>query len=592
MITSKKNIMKKSRFDISKLKGYPGRMRDWLLERHIPYRLVFIIMGIASTVWFLVRVIPKPSRATYPCMKVAAPFMSGFVGYLLAVGGLTALSRKLKSRLINVRFGAALMLLAGVVIVMAITPAGNQQAALKMGPDDGPNQPMGVAKGIFPGRVVWVWNPDATNEKFEHNDFATYDWYFSAHNNNPEVIAKMFRDGIIRLTGEKNARSAWESVFRYFNLNRHNQKRGYQAGEKIFIKINQGQSRWVLSQKDKDNGFYVPKTLEENEMRRASNFVPTEQGPYVVLEVLRELINEAGIPQENISIGDPMCPIWGHNYEVWAKEFPNVKYLDKNTTNFGRTLIKVTPEPVLFYSDKTITDKLYDVIVEADYLINMTNLKSHMIAGVSLTAKSHFGNIGRPTAGHLHYSHPANRRGGRYENTGYRKYRVFVDLMGSKYLGQNTLIWIVEGLFGGGASEIKGPVKYFMAPFNNDWSNSIFMSLDPVAIESVGYDFLRTEWNGERKHDPVNNDSEFQPNINGVDDYMHQAADRANWPEGIIYDPDNSGTPVPVLGVHEHWNNPIDKQYSRNLGTGNGIELVSIPEGLVKNVSAKKGRGD
>ncbi len=28
------------------------------------------------------------------------------------------------------------------------------------------------------------------------------------------------------------------------------------------------------------------------------------------------------------------------------------------------------------------------------------------------------------------------------------------------------------------------------------------------------------------------------------------------------------------LGVHEHWNNPIDKQYSRNLGRTNGIELV------------------
>jgi len=29
------------------------------------------------------------------------------------------------------------------------------------------------------------------------------------------------------------------------------------------------------------------------------------------------------------------------------------------------------------------------------------------------------------------------------------------------------------------------------------------------------------------------------------------------------------------LGVEEHWNNSTDKQYSRNLGTGTGIELVS-----------------
>jgi hypothetical protein len=526
-------------------------------------------------------------------MEVAAPCMSGFVTYLLAVAGLTAISRRMKRKVINVRFGAALMLLAGVVVAMAVTPSETlldafQDGQVKMGPDDGPNQPMGHAKGIFPGRVVWVWNPDATNEKFEHGDFATYDWYFSAHNNNPEVIGKMYRDGILKLTGEKNPKKAWDAVFRLFNSNKHNQKRGYQAGEKIFIKINQGQSRWVLVQKDKDNGFYLPRTLEANEQKRVSNFVPTEQGPYVVLEVLRELINEAGIPQESISIGDPMCPIWGHNYEVWAKEFPNVKYLDKNTTKFGRTLTKVTENPLVFYSDKKINDKLYNVIEQADYLINMTTFKSHMSAGVSLTAKSHFGDIGRGTANHLHYSHPTAGRAGKYPNAGYHKYRVFVDLMGSKYLGQNTLIWIVEGLFGGGSSEIKGPVKYFMAPFNNDWSNSIFMSLDAVAIESVGYDFLRTEWNGQRKHDAVNNESEFQANINGVDDYMHQAADSTNWPKGIKYDPDNSGHLVPSLGVHEHWNNAIDKQYSRNLGTGEGIELVSIPENLVKSVKKRK----
>ncbi len=30
------------------------------------------------------------------------------------------------------------------------------------------------------------------------------------------------------------------------------------------------------------------------------------------------------------------------------------------------------------------------------------------------------------------------------------------------------------------------------------------------------------------------------------------------------------------LGVHEHWNNAVDKQYSRNLGAGRGIELIRL----------------
>ena len=62
----------------------------------------------------------------------------------------------------------------------------------------------------------------------------------------------------------------------------------------------------------------------------------------------------------------------------------------------------------------------------------------------------------------------------------------------------------------------------------------------------------------------------------------NQAADPANWPEGITYDPDNSGKPLSVLGTHEHWDNLINKQYSRNLKTGDGIELVSVPDSLVK----------
>jgi hypothetical protein len=156
-----------------------------------------------------------------------------------------------------------------------------------------------------------------------------------------------------------------------------------------------------------------------------------------------------------------------------------------------------------------------------------------------------------------------------------------VDLMGSRYLGQNTLLYVVDGLYGGGSNETRVPVKYFMPPFNSNWSSSIFMSQDQVALESVCYDFLRTEWNGTYKHSRANNAYETIPNVNGVDDYLHQAADQVNWPAGIVYDPDHSGKPLASLGVHEHWNNAEKKQYSRNLGLEKGIELISIPENLV-----------
>ncbi len=87
------------------------------LQKRIPARLVFIAVGLLSTIWFLVRVIPKPSRATYPCIRAAAPFMSGFVIYLLSLTTSVVAFRKAKSRFLDARYLAAgLFLLAGMVV--------------------------------------------------------------------------------------------------------------------------------------------------------------------------------------------------------------------------------------------------------------------------------------------------------------------------------------------------------------------------------------------------------------------------------------------------------------------------------------------
>jgi hypothetical protein len=82
-----------------------------------------------------------------------------------------------------------------------------------------------------------------------------------------------------------------------------------------------------------------------------------------------------------------------------------------------------------------------------------------------------------------------------------------------------------------------------------------------VALESVGLDFLRAE----------------MPLIKNADRHLHEAALANNPPSGTVYQPD--GTRLASLGVHEHWNNSTDKKYSRNLGTGNGIELVTLMSG-------------
>ncbi|MDR2910699.1 MAG: DUF362 domain-containing protein [Bacteroidales bacterium] len=578
----------KKRYDKKSGVAWFYNFRNWLKTKKLPDSVVLIILGVASTVWFLLRVIPKPSRASYPCVQAVAPIMSGFVVYLLSLSGITLIFKRLKNKNIS-RFSLAnaglVVLLLFFTLVNITSDTSVTSAQVLVGPEDGPNQPVGKARGAKPGVVVWAWNPDATNENSK-NVVENGDWYFTPKNTNGEVVNKMVSDMVIKLGGSKNPSKSWDAIFKAFNRTKLGENKGYTDDEKIFIKINQGTSTWSITKEEQDNGYEVPYGVKEGQRARYGG--PTETAPYVVLGLLRQLVNEAGVKQANIYIGDPMKHIFKHNYDVWHSEFPDINYLGISD-KFGRYVSKPTEKEMLFYSDKKLADKLHDVTVSANYMINVASLKPHGSAGISIVAKNHFGSHARRGAGHLHYSliaplwEESPRQVGKPSNGGYKKYRVLVDLLGSKYLGGNTMLCVVDGLFGGGADETKGPVKYFMPPFNGDWSNSIFMSQDQVAIESVCYDFLRSEWNGINKHDAANNVFEEGPNMRGVDDHLHQAADPENWPEGIIYDPDNSGNPLTSLGVHEHWNNANDKQYSGNMGRKNGITLVSIPENLVKS---------
>ncbi len=174
----------------------------------------------------------------------------------------------------------------------------------------------------------------------------------------------------------------------------------------------------------------------------------------------------------------------------------------------------------------------------AEYLLNIPMLKGHKRAGVTMFAKNHFGSHTRSSASHLHGGLVAPEE---YPNTPYRMdygmYRVQVDLMGHRLLGKKNLFYLMDALWATDY-ELDIPLKWMMAPFNNDWMSSVFASFDPVAIESVGYDFLRAEFTAARG-------AGTYPQMNAVDDYLHQAADTTNWPTGIRYDPENDGT---VLG--------------------------------------------
>ncbi len=564
-----------------------SKLLSFITNKGLIAKITFLFMGIASTIWFLIRVIPKPSRATYPCMRAAAPFMSGFVIYLLSISGAFVAFRKSRELLKKAKYISAFVLLILAIIAGAVSLTINTRdttAKVYMAAElpEGPNSPMGVAQGILPGRVVWAWDKDATNENCTNsagNPGTTddNDGYFMNKNNDQDVINRMVKEVVLQLTGKSNIPEAWDAMFKHFNNKKGNGEVGYSSNETIFIKINQGTAGWNA------NADY---TRREN-----PNYGIAETTAQMPLCILKHLIEDAGVPQENIYIGDPIAHIWTDIYDILHAAYPNVNYVDKSTSNYGRTRIYPETTASMVFSDKghvvdATTNKIYDAMSNADYLINLACLKAHERAGITLCAKNHFGSHTESAATHMHPGLMWIEEWGGYMRDSYCMYRVLLDWMGHEKVGGNTMLFVVDGLWGGPEATMK-PVKWQMSPFNNDWPNSILASLDQVALESVCYDFLRTEFTIENHPDPVLGKQITFPQYNAIDDYLHQAADNTNWPAEIYsqggtpasfagYDPEGDGTFLSSLGVHEHWNNEIAMQYSKDMGIGEGIELVKI----------------
>ena len=129
-----------------------------------------MLVGAAALVWFLVRVIPKPSRASYPCQRAAFPVASSFVIWLVGALSIKAVTRRLGGAFS--RYQAAAVL--GVVSLLAVTGWTLASfvfpglAADSAKPSDftfvpaKANAPVGVARGIHAGRVVWARDPQAS----------------------------------------------------------------------------------------------------------------------------------------------------------------------------------------------------------------------------------------------------------------------------------------------------------------------------------------------------------------------------------------------------------------------------------------------
>lgn len=392
----------------------------------------------------------------------------------------------------------------------------------------GANDPQGKAVGINAGRVVWTQKANTVTWNQE-DKFWFKDDYINQAN-----VTELLSLALLDLTSSSSEKEAWTKLFVDFNKKHGRGKNSYQKGEKIAVKVNM-------------NNTY---SHEESEELNAS--------PQLVYALIQSLVN-AGVDENDIYIAEPSRFLTDYLFNKCHKDFPKVHFVD----HFGGDGREKTEyaENVIPYSvnNGRLATGLSTTFTEATYVMNMALLKGHVGQGVTLCGKNWYGttNIHHDWRHNAHDNFDQDRKGG-------YKYMTFVDFMAHKDLGGKTMLYLIDGLLG--SKNVAGAPtgKWRMAPFNGDFPNSLLLSQDPVAIDAVASDIFITEF-----PDAVD--------VNYMDNYLLEAALAGKAPSGVKYDPERDGKYAKGLGVLEHWNNPTDRQYSRNLSKrGKGIELRYI----------------
>lgn len=184
--------------------------------------------------------------------------------------------------------------------------------------------------------------------------------------------------------------------------------------------------------------------------------------------------------------------------------YPDVQF-HSNTSSCSTVLGYSSTEKVHFNvpPGKPALDDLpiCNALVNASYLINMPIMKRHTSAGVTLGFKNHFGSIE-----HNHLLHWATWP---ILSDFTPTYSALVDICSNPHFANKTVLTVGDGLYGARFShynEVPSP----WPSFGNLSPNSLFFSVDPVAIDCVMYDFIEAEgWA-----------------IPGSDDYLRIASER------------------------------------------------------------------
>src|SRR3984885_6507290 len=176
--------------------------------------------------------------------------------------------------------------------------------------------PVGVPRGVVPGRVTWAHDPAAVTWD------GTGSWWKDA-NNNQAVIDRMVSRSIRSLTIQKNDAHAWSAIFKYFNRTHGRGNAGYKSGEQVAIKAN------------------LNNTTDHGTIDRLNS------SPHLLLSLVRQLTGPGRVPQSSITVFDSSRFVPDNLYGKINGEFPKVTFVD-HIGGDGRVKAEFKPNAIPF----------------------------------------------------------------------------------------------------------------------------------------------------------------------------------------------------------------------------------------------------
>lgn len=331
-------------------------------------------------------------------------------------------------------------------------------------------------------------------------------------------INNMIDRGVMELTGEVTAQAAWQKLI------------PYKSGEGVAIKMNFN-------------------NVAGCEFTRDANMNAHAAVANAVIQGLKSI----GVPSDKIWITDPSRPI----NDAFRNRISdaNVEYYTRCTAagigsraNVFTTgyISETSPDATLFDPAYGLSDpyryiRPAQVLEDAAHIINIPQLKGHgfltKVGGVTLGIKNYFGSV----------SLTSDAEGDSPLHSNPSFYKMLGDISANPVFYNKTRLVIGDGLMGNPTINWQDPVLW--STFGNKPPAIFFFGVDPVAVDSVMFDYIQRECAATSQ--PARDDK-----------VLRYAASIG-------------------LGVLEHWNNDSQRQYStidyREIDFDNGPSPPAAP---------------